>query len=242
MKYLLPLFIGIALCSFVMASECISHRANIGGAPENSLEGLALASAVNVSGIEFDVQLSRDGVPLLYHDNELSGELLGKSCPKAQKIKNVEFDQIRGHCFLANGEELPLIGEALDLLRSYDGHLFIDLKQKASAQFYQALERVSLLERPKLRFLSFKKRILRPLRERWPNAQTVLLSRFIPRGLSYEGAGLNNRLRFFTPLFRWMGKDTALWTMNSRSKIQKALNKRVDFVITDHYQLCESLL
>jgi glycerophosphoryl diester phosphodiesterase len=197
---------------------------------------------MKVSGIEFDVQISRDDVPFLYHNDELGDGLLGKSCPRDQKIKNLDFSEIQGHCFLSNGEDLPLLAEALDLLSSFDGHLFIDLKQKASSQFYQIIENASLLQRPKLRFLSFKKRTLRPLRDRWPNAETILLSRYIPRGLFYEGAGLNSRLGFFAPFFRWIGKDTALWTMNSRSEVLRALDKKVDFVITDHYELCKSLL
>ena len=240
--FVLGILIGLGLSVAVDASECISHRANVGGAPENSLEGLALASAMNVSGIEFDVQVSRDGVSFLYHNNELGEGLLGKSCPKDQKIKNLDFNQIQGHCSLSNGEDLPLFGEVLDLLSTYEGHLFIDIKQKASPEFYETIENASLLKRPKLRFLSFKKRILRPLRDRWPESETILLSRYIPRGLFYEGAGLNGRIGFFAPFFRWIGKDTALWTMNSRSEIQKAIDKQIDFVITDHYELCESLL
>lgn len=241
MKLLWLILIGFTLGLDAGASECISHRANVGEAPENSLEGLKLASAMRVAGIEFDVQVSRDGVPFLYHNNELGDGLVGKACPKGQKIKKLKFGDIQDACFLSNGEKLPLVSQALNTLGSYEGHLFIDLKQKASLEFYQIIENSSLLQRPKLRFLSFKKRILRPLRDRWPEAETVLLSRYIPRGLFYEGAGLNSRLRFFAPFFRWMGKDTALWTMNSRAEIQKALDKKVDFVITDHYQLCESL-
>lgn len=242
MKFIYGILIGIGLNSALCGSECISHRANIGDAPENSREGLELALAMRVSGLEFDVQISRDGVPFLYHNEELADGVVGKGCPVDQKIKNLNFDEIKNDCFLTNSESLPLLSEALNILSSYDGHLFIDLKQKASPQFYQIIESASLLHKPKLRFLSFKKRTLKPLRERWPDAETMLLSRYIPRGLFYEGAGLNRRLRFFAPMFRWVGKETALWTVNSRSKIQKALDKKVDFVITDDYQLCESLL
>lgn len=198
MKFVCVLLIVLAVSPAVNSGECISHRANVGSAPENSLEGLKLALAMNVSGVELDIQVSRDGVPFLYHNDKLGDGLVGKTCPQGQKIEKLNFLEIQNKCFLTNGENLPLLSEALDVLSSYEGHFFVDLKQKASREFYQTLEQGSLWQRPKLRFLSFKKRILRPLRERWPDAKTILLSRYIPRGPFYEGAGLNSRLRFFT--------------------------------------------
>ena|SRR5215212_4964425 len=46
----------------------ISHRACQGHAPENTLAGIRAALAFGVDAIEIDVQTSRDGVPVLLHD------------------------------------------------------------------------------------------------------------------------------------------------------------------------------
>ncbi len=47
----------------------IGHRGASADAPENTLAAFALALAQNADGIEFDVQLCADGVPVVMHDD-----------------------------------------------------------------------------------------------------------------------------------------------------------------------------
>ena len=50
----------------------LAHRGDWRRAPENTLAALAAAVAVpGCDGVEFDVRLSADGVPVLYHDETL---------------------------------------------------------------------------------------------------------------------------------------------------------------------------
>jgi glycerophosphoryl diester phosphodiesterase len=50
----------------------LAHRGDWRVAPENSLEALAAAVAIpGCDGVEFDVRLSRDGVPVVLHDRTL---------------------------------------------------------------------------------------------------------------------------------------------------------------------------
>jgi glycerophosphoryl diester phosphodiesterase len=90
--------------------------------------------------------------------------------------------------------------------------------------------------------ISFKKRALRPLKKRWPHADRILLSRYIPRGFFYEGIGFNKRLSLFTGLYGKLGKAVGLWTLNSQENLEKAISKDVDFLITDEYQQCFELV
>jgi len=46
----------------------IAHRGASGIAPENTLEAFDLAVALGADGVEFDVQLSADGYPVVIHD------------------------------------------------------------------------------------------------------------------------------------------------------------------------------
>ena len=51
----------------------LAHRGDWRRAPENTLEALLAAIAVpGCDGVEFDVRLSRDGVPVLLHDDTLA--------------------------------------------------------------------------------------------------------------------------------------------------------------------------
>lgn len=49
----------------------IAHRGVSAEAPENTLPAFELALAIGVVEVELDVQLSRDGVPVLFHDRTL---------------------------------------------------------------------------------------------------------------------------------------------------------------------------
>jgi glycerophosphoryl diester phosphodiesterase len=49
----------------------LAHRCGGALAPENTLAGLELAARLGCRAVEFDVMLSRDGVPMLVHDETL---------------------------------------------------------------------------------------------------------------------------------------------------------------------------
>lgn len=49
----------------------IGHRGASAVAPENTMEAFREAIAAGADGIEFDVRLTRDGVPVIIHDNTL---------------------------------------------------------------------------------------------------------------------------------------------------------------------------
>lgn len=52
--------------------RAIGHRGAAGHAPENTLAALAAAEKLKVHEVEIDVQLSKDNVLVLFHDNNLS--------------------------------------------------------------------------------------------------------------------------------------------------------------------------
>ncbi|MCR9203988.1 MAG: glycerophosphodiester phosphodiesterase [Halobacteriovoraceae bacterium] len=224
------------------AQTCISHRANGFNSPENSRQALESAVNQSVSGVEIDIQVSKDGIPFLYHDSELGKGLEGPSCPIGEKIKSSSFNKIYNECFLENNEKLLTLKSALEVLKNFKGYVFIDLKQKPSEKFYKIFENSSLFDNNKVRFISFKKRALRPIKRRWEKVEVTLLSRYIPRGLFYSGIGFNKRLNFFTGIFRFLGKDVSIWTLNEKEDISKAIDKKADFIITDQYELCREMV
>ena len=49
----------------------IAHRGNAADYPENTLAALRSAIELGLRHVEFDVQLTRDGVPVVLHDADL---------------------------------------------------------------------------------------------------------------------------------------------------------------------------
>jgi glycerophosphoryl diester phosphodiesterase len=56
--------------------ELQGHRGARGLFPENTLEGFAAAIAMGIDAIELDVAVTADGVPVVFHDAALNGDLV----------------------------------------------------------------------------------------------------------------------------------------------------------------------
>lgn len=99
----------------------ISHAACRGHAPENTLRGVRRAIELGADGIEIDVHASRDGVPVLIHDDTLDRTTNGSG-----RVSEMTLTQLRK--LDAGGERIPTLAETLDLTQ---GHalLVIEVKQ-----------------------------------------------------------------------------------------------------------------
>ncbi len=97
--------------------KIIGHRGAAGYAPENTLEGIHTAADMGVEWVEFDVKLTRDGVPILFHD-----ETLDRTTNGSGLVAEIDFEDIRqleagswfGDSFA--GIKIPTLEEAIDVL------------------------------------------------------------------------------------------------------------------------------
>ena len=69
--------------------EIIAHRGNASEFPENTLEALESAVALGVKFIEFDVQLTSDRVPVLFHDADLE-----RVADRPEAVHDIAWDQL----------------------------------------------------------------------------------------------------------------------------------------------------
>lgn len=88
-----------------------AHRGlhdNKGDAPENSMA--AIRNAVqNGYGIEFDVQLTKDRIPVVFHD-----ETLTRVCGVEGKVRDYTYEQLQAFPLLASQERIPLLADVLE--------------------------------------------------------------------------------------------------------------------------------
>jgi glycerophosphoryl diester phosphodiesterase len=100
----------------------IAHRGASAAAPENTLAAFRRALALKVDGIELDVQLTRDGVPVVFHDATLprltgiGGRLTAKSWPELAALR------------IEGTERIPRLVEVLRLTR---GRAQVQIELKA---------------------------------------------------------------------------------------------------------------
>ncbi len=119
------------------------HRGASGYAPENTLASFRLAREMGASWIEFDVQLSRDGVPIILHDDTLErttnlGQPLRPTTLTLAELKKLDAGSWFGSDFA--GESLPTLDEVLTEFGSQLG-LNIEIKSRPGFEADNGLER-----------------------------------------------------------------------------------------------------
>lgn len=127
--------------------EIWGHRGARGLFPENTLEGIADACALGIDGVEIDVALTADFVPVLSHDPGLSGDLvrgpdgswLDSTGPRirdmtAATLARYDVGRARpgGRTALAFPEQRPRDGARMprlaEVLAALDTRVLIELK------------------------------------------------------------------------------------------------------------------
>lgn len=72
--------------------ELIAHRGYVAAYPENTLEGIGAAIEHGAHWVEFDIQLSADGVPFLLHDPTLE-----RTTGQPGNVLELSADKLRGY-------------------------------------------------------------------------------------------------------------------------------------------------
>lgn len=99
------------------AAAVIGHRGAAGHAPENTLASLARAADLGCSWVEFDVMLTADGVPVLFHDASLDRTTDGRGKMEGTNAAELAaLDAGRWFDPAFAGERVPTLAQALAAL------------------------------------------------------------------------------------------------------------------------------
>lgn len=105
---------------FDVSTHVYAHRGLWGGgAPENSLVAFEAAKAAGV-GVELDVRLTADGVPVVFHDSGLE-----RMCGHRELLARVTADDLAAH-LLPDGSRIPTLAQVLAIMG--DLPVLIELK------------------------------------------------------------------------------------------------------------------
>ena len=89
--------------------------------PENSLAAFTLATRAGY-GVELDVQLSRDGQVVVFHDVTLK-----RVCGVDKRVEELSFEELRALRLCGTEQRIPLLTEALRAIRGA-GPVIVELK------------------------------------------------------------------------------------------------------------------
>ena len=126
-----------------LATLAVAHRANIHrGASDNSLRAMRESIAAGVPYLEVDVRQSSSGDLFLFHDGSLSWQ--NSDAPwglRGEKVNRLS-PSVRATIPLNDGEHIPLLEEALDLIRPTGATLQLDFKGESDENVLPTLDLV----------------------------------------------------------------------------------------------------
>ena len=231
----------------------IAHRGlydNSGDAPENSLK--AFRKAVDAGfGIEMDVQITRDGKLVVFHD-----ETLKRMCGADARLTDLTFEELQQYTLADSEERIPLFEDVFEVFRD-KAPAVIEIKAHGN-YIGTAKLLMHYLDGYNGDFLvqSFHPRLVHWLRKNRPDVlrgqlstvfdksskvpwvakfvATNLMTNFYTRPdfISYDVRHLD---QFSYRLLRMLYKvEKAAWTIKSRDQLEKA-EKSSNIFIFDNF-------
>jgi glycerophosphoryl diester phosphodiesterase len=113
--------------------QIIGHRGAGLDSPENTLAAFRNCKFRGCTAVEFDVGLTKDGIPVLFHDDDLM-RMTGVN----KKLKDVTWDEIKNLELLHplskkfSHERIPLFKEGIQTCLELDLRFFIDIKDSGT--------------------------------------------------------------------------------------------------------------
>jgi glycerophosphoryl diester phosphodiesterase len=150
-----------------------AHRGASAEAPENTLAAFRRALDAGADGIELDVHLASDGVPVVIHDDRLERTTDGSGAVaalRAAQLQSLDAGSWFGPHFA--GEPLPTLEEALRLLA---GRLRINLEVKEARAGLAVLDLLQAFPTAEVVLSSFDHALLAALRRTAPDLPLAVL-------------------------------------------------------------------
>jgi len=170
------------------AFAIIAHRGVTQNAPGNTLAAFRAAAALGIDGIELDVRLSRDGVPVVHHD-----WYVDETVPQPVPIFTLHSAEVTALTVwdsrpeFAQKHPIPTLGE---VLHEFAGRISLEIELKSpEPELPSAVASVLLPFRdswPTIELTSFSPSLLRAARDRCPGIRTALLVGATPAYMHHD--------------------------------------------------------
>ncbi len=248
------------------ACQRVAHRGGSALAPENTMAAFRQAATLPVDAIELDVQMSRDGQAIVFHDETLERLTNGQG-----NILDCDLTYLRtlsASTHFVGGEfepqRIPLLSEVLDFARQTELQVYIEIKSSQRGNVYgrypgieeavvTAVQRAGLLER--VLIMAFDWEILSLVKALVPEVPTAALvaddvwnphtgSTLTELVAPVRARGcecINMDYKLFTPampdFLHRQGLRLGMWTVNTEADLHRLQAAGVDSLTTDRPDL-----
>jgi glycerophosphoryl diester phosphodiesterase len=225
----------------------IAHRGASAEAPENTLSAFRRAIASKADGIELDVQISKDGVPVVFHDDSLrrltgvSGRLTAKTWPELQKLRVLQSD-----------EGIPRLVDVLALTR---GRIVVQIELKRGVRVEPVVAVIKKARATAWVILaSFELELVCEAAKLAPKIPRMLISEgrrtaatLVRQLATCEAHGLSVNYRAvrnadYARYFQTRGFVVWCWTVNEAPAAKRLMGWGIDALLGDNPALLRSLI
>lgn len=236
------LIVMAAACLITLAAaaqtKIVAHRGywDCAGSAQNSITSLKLADKIGCYGSEFDVHLTKDGVIVVHHDQNVGKIDIQTSTYKALKKER-----------LKNGEKIPTLEQYLDAGKDLSCKLVLEIKKQKVQSHEDSLVRqcVDLVKSKGLTdrivWISFSGKACELLHQLLPDAHIqYLLGDWDPKTIKAKGlSGIDYEQKVLALHPEWikechdLGLVVNVWTVNDLNTINQFIKAGVDFITTN---------
>ena len=229
--------------------KCINyaHRGFSGRYPENTMLAFEKALEAGCEGIEFDVHLTKDHVPVIIHD-----ERIDRTSDQTGWVKDMTYDELCKVDFSYKFKEagfrrIPTLREYFELVKDKD--IISNIELKTGVFEYPGIEKVvydMLCEfglRKKVIISSFNHHSVMRMKELDPEIECGFLSE---TWILDVGEYINrNQVEAYHPIFRMLNDEITkdlkehhcrinTWTVNEEEDILEMIRIGVDGIISNY--------
>lgn len=236
------LIVMAAACLMTLAAaaqtKIVAHRGywDCAGSAQNSITSLKLADKIGCYGSEFDVHLTKDGVIVVHHDQNV-----GKIDIQTSTYKALKKERLR------NGEKLPTLEQYLDAGKDLSCKLVLEIKKQKVQSHEDSLVRqcVDMVKSKGLTdrivWISFSGKACELLHQLLPDAHIqYLLGDWDPKTIKAKGlSGIDYEQKVMALHPEWikechdLGLVVNVWTVNDLNTINQFIKAGVDFITTN---------
>jgi len=243
--------LALACASLIMYAQpkVVAHRGywRAEGSAQNSIASLQKAAAIGCYGSEFDVWITVDGVPVVFHDATINGI----------RIEDATFAELMNHR-LANGEFIPTLQQyLLEATKTDNCQLILEIKPHSTAQrderiVQRCLELIHMLKLEKrTEYISFSKHVCEYLHAEEPKAKIAYLNGDLaPKDIKTMGlTGIDYHFNVFKKHPEWLteaqqlGVEVNVWTVDGKEALTEfAKTKGIDIITTNDPEILQNIL
>jgi glycerophosphoryl diester phosphodiesterase len=230
----------------IVATLVIAHRGASAEKPENTLAAFRRAVRLKVDGIELDVQVSRDGVPVVFHDPNLfrltgvRGKVSSRTWRELKKLR------------VSGTEPIPRL---VDVLRLTRRRVLVQIEMKAGVPVAPIVRIVKAARTGEEAILaSFSPTLVREARRLASTMPRMLISegRQTPAALVRQlaalgarGLSVHHRVIRHAGWLRYFHSRGYLvwgWTVNDKTRMRRLAGWGIDAILTDNPALLCAVL